>query len=87
MLTALAAVILGIAVRAIGSIKLADPAKAYEAAIDLSEAEFQRHALYFAGLDFADNRRMVARKAAAALWMTGLFVGDIACLVVWLAHA
>lgn len=81
----LAAVItvVGVVARLSGVLTLASPKVIYQQSLGLTEWEFQRDALHFAGEHYEKNRRAVNRKAAAAAVMAVLFVGELASFFIW----
>ena len=84
---ALATIALGSAVRLSGALSLVNPATVYAQWLHLSQWEFQRHALYYAGQHFEANGALVNRKARGVFVMTSLFLLELICLFVWIARA
>ena len=84
--TALAvlAVVIGIVARSRGAVILPDPQSLYNTSLQLTEWEFQRDALFFAGKHFAKNKATVEAKSAAVSWMTILFLAELVCLFLWI---
>ena len=78
--------IIGMIARVSGALSLPNPQRFFEKWYHLSAFEFQKNALYFAGQHFQSNLTLVNRKSMAATVMTGLFLCEIACLVVWTIH-
>jgi hypothetical protein len=87
MCSGLIIAIIGITARSWGAVMLLDIAKLWDDNwLKLSEWEFQKDVLYFAGRHFGANRRLVARKAHAVTAMTALFALELALLLIWAAR-
>jgi hypothetical protein len=79
--------VMGIVARLRGHIILPSPEKLYNQSLTLTEWEFQRDALYFAGQNFAANWKTVNGKARAAAVIGGLFVLELVLFLLWVSYA
>jgi len=79
--------VLGMWGRVDGAVKVADPSKLREQWLHLSEWEFKKNAVWWAGDHFATNRRLVEKKWWIAVWMLGAFLVELLFLFAWFVTA
>jgi hypothetical protein len=79
--------LLGSYARHLGEVQMLHPTKLYEKWLGLSEWEFKKDLIYFAGQDFEHNKTLVERKWRASVTLTVLFFLEAAFLVVWVVAA
>jgi hypothetical protein len=76
-------VILGLATRAFGYLRLLGPQRLHDRLLHLDQSEFQRTVLYWAGVHFVRNIDRVKRKGHVLTAMTWLFVLEAGFLIWW----
>lgn len=80
-------VALGLGGRLRGTLKLPDPARLYERSLHLSEWEFKRDAVYFAGEHFQWNAEAIRVKGNYTTAMTAAFLLMIGATLIWIIAA
>ena len=80
-----ASAIIGIAGRHRGRLRLVNPTHLYAEWLHLSEWEFKKDMVYFAGTDFTDNADAIEQKARLSALMNSLIITALMFVVVWLA--
>lgn len=78
-------VIMGVIGRFTGGLTIVNPADLYDRWLHLSEWEFKRHSVYWAGKHFESNRNLISRKDWYFNAVSALFLLEVAFLVVWIA--
>jgi hypothetical protein len=76
--------VVGVVGRVSGGVELPNPAIFYNRSLHLSEWEFQKDALYFAGEAFKANASVIQAKGNIAFLQTVLWLIEVLCLVTWL---
>lgn len=66
-----------------GTLTLFDPKTTYESYLDLSEGEYKRHQIYWAGENFQHNRKLINRNGKIAAIGAALFVLDSVSVAAW----
>jgi len=84
---ALAIVVIGALARLRGAVALVNPGKLYQHSLHLAPWRFHADSIHAAGEHFEHNKALVRRKARAVAWMTGLFICELVCVLVWLTRA
>jgi hypothetical protein len=70
-----------------GKVKLVHPQKLYEQWLSDSTWEFRKDTIYFAGLDFEDNKKIIDKKSLLSAIMNIVLVGEILAFIFWIATA
>jgi len=70
-----------------GTIKMLNPDLFFEKWLDLSEWEFKKDFIAFAGESFDHNKKLLDRKWRASVYVTVLFVLEVVFLVAWVGAA
>jgi hypothetical protein len=83
MVAAAAAIIIAVIARARGALDLPSPQVLWQESMQLTPWEFQRDALYWAGIAFENNRQLVNNKAEAVAWMSGCFGLELLLFLGW----
>jgi hypothetical protein len=79
--------ILGLIAREYGTLRLVGPSVLYEKVLDLSEREFKRYVVYYAGQHFEHNRSLIEKKSLAAMIMAVQLFAETLAIVIWLITA
>jgi hypothetical protein len=77
--------IIGLIAQTAGTLTLLTPTALHDKYLGLSEDEFKKNALLYAGQHSEKNHRTVLRKGMAMSAMTGLFILEAVLLVIWVA--
>jgi hypothetical protein len=77
--------VLGLATRAWGGLTFTAPGVLYDKWLHLSESEFKRRAVYWAGQHFDRNVAVVNGKGRIVTVMSALFLIETLLLITWLA--
>lgn len=83
----LTAIVCGLVARIHGGVKLVNPGKLYDGWLHWSPWEFHKNALYWAGKDFRTNATLVGKKSRMVTIVTGLFIAEMLCLLLWIIGA
>ena len=75
--------ILGVIARDVGDLKLVNPGRLYESSLHLSEWEFKRDAVFFAGESFTHNLALANHKANMGRSMSILLLAEVLMLLMW----
>jgi hypothetical protein len=78
--------VIGIVARDLGDTMLTSPAKLYSRSLHLSDWEFKRDAIFYAGVCFDHNAALANRKARLARCMSWLLLGETLSLLLWIAR-
>jgi hypothetical protein len=78
-----AAVILGIYARLTGEIKMLNPTELYQKWLYLSEWEFKKEFIRYAGKAFEANSSLSYRKWRLTIWVSIILFLEAICLAVW----
>ena len=70
----------------LGDLILLDPSKLYDQSLYLTEWEFKKDVVYFAGQHFANNQALANRKATLSRIMSLMFAVEVVALLIWLAR-
>ena len=70
-----------------GKVKLVHPQKLYEQWLTDSTWEFRKDTIYFAGLDFEDNKKIIDKKSLLRDIMNIVLLGEILTFILWIATA
>jgi hypothetical protein len=81
-----AIVAIGIVARDWGDLVLLDPGKLYRESLHLTEWEFKKDVVYFAGQHFAHNQALANRKATLSRIMSVMFAAEVVTLLIWLGR-
>ena len=76
--------VLGLLARRFGGISVIDPKQLYDNHLKKGKRELKKDLIYFAGLDFQDNVRLIERKSRCADLLVVLFVLELVFGVWWL---
>src|SRR5947208_12194211 len=76
--------ILGLLARTWGGLTHISPGIVFDRWLHLSEHEFKRDLLFFAGEHFKQNQKVVNRRGNIVTGMTVLFVAEVLLLIVWI---
>lgn len=76
-------VVLGMAGRLIGNVRLLDPETLYDGWLHVQEFEFKKDMIYAAGQAFSQNMRLVGFRWRVSVILTVLFVVQMICLGLW----
>jgi hypothetical protein len=85
IVTTAAVMLLGGVAKSYGAVILPSPAVLYRECLHLSEWEYKKTAIYWAGEHFESNTKLVNRKARAAMVMTALLFIEVVLLLVWIS--
>jgi hypothetical protein len=77
----------GIVARDFGEFAVINPSMVYAKQLHLSEWEFKKGAIFWAGECFKQNRGLADRKAEFARVMSALLLFEVICFLVWIARA
>lgn len=80
-----AIITIGLVARDWGDLILLDPGKLYQQSLHLTEWEFKKDVVYFAGQHFAHNQALANRKATLSRIMSVMFAAEVVALLIWLA--
>ena len=86
MATFVVLMLIGIVARSLGDVSVINPRRLYEKSLKLSEWEFKRDAIYYAGQCFDHNKALVNRKANLGQAMSGLLLLETMLLVLWISR-
>jgi hypothetical protein len=87
LLIAVAVIVCGLVGRVKGTLTVPNPAIHWRESLWLSQYEFKKDAVYFAGLHFDANAKAVNLKGRITIAMTVLMGLEIACFSAWIARA
>lgn len=85
MLMLIVAVIISLSSRYIGMVEILDPQKLYDNSLQLTETEFKRDIIYFAGEAFQNNSALLDRKWQLNLFSNLLLLSGLIMLLIWAA--
>lgn len=73
----------GLVGRQFGHLKIVGPSILYEDWLQLSQQDFKKYMIQYAGKALDVNRGMIQRKHRAISWMLGAFFFEIVFLIIW----
>ena len=79
-------VVTGAIARAWGTVQIISPQRLYQAWLHLSEWEFKKNAIYWAGEHFETNRTLVNGKGWVPMGMTAAFLAEAVFLLIWIGR-
>lgn len=77
--------ILGTLARIQGTLKQIDPGKLYTHYLGLSEAEFKKDTIYYAGVNLAHNNDLVEKRFRLMVAMNVFYLAEVAAMAFWAA--
>lgn len=79
--------ILGLIAREYGTLTVTSPGVLYDKALHLSEWEFKRYIVYYAGQHFEHNQRLIEKKSRCGMIMAAMLLAETLAVVMWLVTA
>lgn len=78
---------IGFYARVFGVLRVISPMNMYTTMLDLSEWEFKKSAIYYAGIDFEANKTLVSQKWQTGVYALLAFIFEVVLVVVWAVAA
>lgn len=76
----------GIVAKDTGTFVLVNPGRLHDTVLHLTPFRFKLHAIYYAGVNFRENNRLITRKANLSRVMSALLLLEVLCFVLWVAR-